>query len=147
MTALSLRSSALVPGGRHILLVDGQCVFCSRLVSTILRRDPAGTFLFAHVQSDLGRALLLRHGRDAGDLDPIYLLANEGTERECLLLDGAVGCEVWPRLYASARVLRALPLWLLNLGYRLFARVRTPLFGRYTQCYVPTPEERARFLA
>ena len=46
-----------------------------------------------------------------------------------------------------AAVLRWVPLALLNLQYRLFARIRYRLFGQAKGCIVPTEQERRRFLA
>lgn len=142
-----LRRTRLRPEGRHIVLVDGVCVFCNRLVSSIIRWDRTQTFHFAHIQSSFGRALLERHGRDPNDVDPIYLLANEGTPHEVLLIDGEAGREIWPRLFKGAALARLVPLGLLNLQYKLFAKVRYRLIGRYEQCHVPTASERARYLA
>lgn len=130
-----------------VILVDGTCAFCTRLVSTILRRDKAGYFHFAYIQGEFARAALSRQGRDPDDIDPIYLILNAGETGERVLMDGAAGREIWPRLFKLAIVMRWIPLVLLNLGYRLFARVRYPLFGQLKQCYVPTPEECARFHA
>ena len=49
----------------------------------------------------------------------------------------------WRRL----RWLRWLPRAVTDLGYRLFARLRFRIFGRLDACRVPSPLERARFLA
>lgn len=141
-----LRETKLLPGGRHVLLVDGHCVFCNRLVSFIVRRDKLGLFYFAPVQSNHGRELLARHGHDVNDIDTIYLVANAGTAQERLCLDGEAGREIWPRLFVLGYLTRLVPLALLNVQYRLFAAVRYRLFGRYESCYVPSAEERSRLL-
>jgi predicted DCC family thiol-disulfide oxidoreductase YuxK len=141
-----VRHSYLAPGGRHVILVDGLCVFCNRLVSMILRFDKKGVFHFAQLQSEFARGIVQRHGRDPDDVDSVYLLANAGTPRERLLIDGEVGREVWPRLFAVAAINRLVPLVLLNSTYRLFARLRYRLVGKYDHCHVPSPSERARYL-
>jgi predicted DCC family thiol-disulfide oxidoreductase YuxK len=41
--------------------------------------------------------------------------------------------------------LRWIPRPLADAGYRLFARYRYRLFGRFDTCRVPHPGERARF--
>jgi predicted DCC family thiol-disulfide oxidoreductase YuxK len=46
-----------------------------------------------------------------------------------------------------ATVVGVLPTALLNVAYRVVARTRYRLFGRYDSCRLPTPEERARFVA
>jgi predicted DCC family thiol-disulfide oxidoreductase YuxK len=129
-----------------VIVVDGTCVFCNRLVSFILSRDPAGLFHFTHVQSDFARRTLARHGVEP-NADVLYLIDAPGTSDERILLDGAAGRAIWPRLYRIAVVLRWLPLPILNFGYRLFARMRFRLFGRYDACIVPAGAQRGRFMA
>jgi predicted DCC family thiol-disulfide oxidoreductase YuxK len=141
-----LRESALLPGRRHVILVDGECIFCNRFVALILRLDRDGVFHFAHIQRENARAILRRHGRDPDDVDPIYLVANAGTPEEKLLIDGEVAREIYPKLFAPLVLVRLVPLPLLNLNYKLFARFRYRLVGKYDHCYVPTLSERARYL-
>jgi predicted DCC family thiol-disulfide oxidoreductase YuxK len=130
--------------GKTVIFVDGTCVFCNRLVSFILRRDRQGLFYFSALQSPFARDARRRHGHDPDDLDGIYALLNAGLATERLLVDGAAGREIWPRLFRIAAVLRWVPLPVLNPFYRLFARVRFRIFGRYDACRIPTAEERAR---
>jgi predicted DCC family thiol-disulfide oxidoreductase YuxK len=130
--------------GKIVVFVDGTCVFCNRLVSFILDRDREGLFFFSHLQSSFAREARRRHGHDPDDMDGIYALVDAGTPTERLCVDGAAGREIWPRLFRIAIVLRWVPLFVLNLFYRSFAKVRFSLFGRYDTCKMPTPEERAR---
>ena len=149
MDTATLTSGAQLPTaalGKSIILVDGLCIFCNRLVATIAKHDRAGRFLFVHIQSALGQAILTRNRHDPTDIDSVYLVTDAGTERERLHLDGAAGRLIWPALFRVAVLLRFVPLVLLNLQYRLFARVRYRLFGASTTCIVPSPELRARVL-
>lgn len=59
-----------------ILLYDGVCGLCNRMVQYILRRDPEGVFRFAALQSPLAKRVLGRHGADAGDLDSVYVVVD-----------------------------------------------------------------------
>ena len=131
----------------NILLVDGTCIFCNRIVTFILRHDRKALFHFAHLQSSFGRATLERHGRDPNDVDRICLLVDEGTAHERLLVDGEAGRVIWPALFRGAVILRWVPLPILNVFYRVFARYRYRLFGKYDSCRVPSAEERERFIA
>src|SRR6185369_3333024 len=98
----------------------------------------------SHLQSPFAVDARRRHGPDPSDLDGIYALVDAGLPTERLCVDGEAGREIWPRLFTAAFVLRWIPLFALNLFYRLFARVRFRLFGRYDACRVPSLEERAR---
>ncbi len=130
--------------GRTVILVDGTCVFCNRLLSFILDHDADGEFYFAHLQSAFGREAKRRHGFDVDDVDGVYALLDAGLPTERLVVDGEAGRAIWPRLFRLAAVVRWVPLPLLDAAYRAFSRVRFKLFGRYDSCHVPTAAERAR---
>lgn len=138
--------TASIPTGANVILVDGECVFCNRVVSFILRHDARHVFFFAHLQSGLAKELLARHGQRTDDIDSVYVVLDAGTTGERLLRDGSASRAIWPRLFWFARILRWMPLPLLDAGYRAFARRRYRLFGKYSACHVPTPLERGRFL-
>ena len=85
MTKESRTRSDLDFAVHPVVLYDGVCGLCNRLVRFILRRDPAGLFQFASLQSALAADILARHGADAGDLDTVYVVVNRGGEAEELL--------------------------------------------------------------
>ena len=85
MTKKSRTRSDLDFAVHPVVLYDGVCGLCNRLVRFILRRDPAGLFQFASLQSALAADILARHGADAGDLDTVYVAVNRGGEAEELL--------------------------------------------------------------
>ena len=114
-------------------------------MTCIFRCDHEQRFGFAHLQGAFAKDVLARHGLGV-DTDAIYLIANANQNDEQVLIDGEAGRAIWPRLFRVAVVLRYVPLPVLNLGYRLFARVRYRLFGQYEQCRMPTAQERSRFL-
>jgi len=136
----------LLPENAILLLVDGTCIFCNRLVSFILRRDRRGIFHFTHVQGELARNILARHGL-APDPDVIYAVLDLEKSSERVCRDGEAARQIWPRLFWFAAVLRLVPLFLLDVQYRLFAKIRYRLFGQAEACLVPSGDERRRFLA
>jgi predicted DCC family thiol-disulfide oxidoreductase YuxK len=50
---------------------------------------------------------------------------------------------IWPTV---ARVLRLVPRVLRDWGYRVIARNRYQLFGKYETCPVPSEADRERFI-
>ncbi|HEY8091256.1 MAG TPA: DCC1-like thiol-disulfide oxidoreductase family protein [Polyangiaceae bacterium] len=135
-----------IPSGANVVFIDGECVFCNRIVSFILAHDRRGLFHFAHLQGALAKEVLRRHDRSAEDVDSVYVLLDAGTPEERLLWDGKAARAIWPRLFWFATVLRWIPLSVLDFAYRAFAKRRYRLFGKYDVCHVPTPQERPRFL-
>ena len=133
-----------------ILLYDGVCGLCNRLVQFILGRDRAAIFRFASLQSPLAASILSRHGVNPTNLDTVYIVIdpNEPTEslRACsdavlFVLKELRG--IWRPL---AALLRLIPVPLRDSLYNRIASKRYKLFGRFDSCPIPTPETRNRFL-
>jgi predicted DCC family thiol-disulfide oxidoreductase YuxK len=134
-----------------ILLYDGVCGLCNRLVQFVLRRDPAGVFRFAALQSPLAERILARHGLDAGDLDTVYVVVNADQVDEILLPRSEAVIFVLKRLRfpfwrLTGFLLQLVPQALRSWGYGLVARRRYRMFGRYDACPLPTEDTRSRFL-
>ncbi|MCF7750925.1 thiol-disulfide oxidoreductase DCC family protein [Bacillus subtilis subsp. subtilis] len=133
-----------VGAGGPVIVFDGVCALCSRWVGFLLRFDRRGRYRFAAMQGASGRALLHRHGLDPDD--PLsFLLVEDGqawTDTDAMLrvLDGLGG--VW-RVSGG---LRALPRAWRDRAYRVLARNRYRWFGRHGRCYLPAPDQAARFL-
>jgi len=126
-----------------ILLFDGVCNLCNGAVRFIVRFGGEGIFKFAPLQSDVGQALLERHGLSTDDFDSAVLIedgeyATKSTAalRIARRLDGP-----WPLLYP----LTALPERVRDGAYDLVAEYRYRVFGRKDECPVPDPEIRDRF--
>jgi predicted DCC family thiol-disulfide oxidoreductase YuxK len=142
-----------------ILLYDGVCGLCNRLVQFILRHDRKAVFRFAALQSPLASRVLARHGADANDLDTVYVIQNYDTDAasasqshapEALLVRSSAIVFIFSQLgglwsFAGA-VLSVLPLPLRDWGYNRVARNRYRIFGRYNTCPLPSAETRSRFL-
>ena len=137
------------PAPAAIILYDGVCGLCNRFNRFVLARDPAGRFRFAALQGRVAGEILARHGRDARDLDTMYLVLNPGLPDERLLSKSDAALWVLRALgggWRAAGALRVLPRPIRNLGYDLVARTRYRVFGRHDTCPLPDPRHRARFL-
>ena len=72
-----------------ILLYDGDRVVCNRFVSFVLSRN--ATFRATSMQSEAGRRILKEHGKDAGRMETMYVVAGYQSEAErCLERSAAV---------------------------------------------------------
>ncbi|HVP30136.1 MAG TPA: thiol-disulfide oxidoreductase DCC family protein [Myxococcota bacterium] len=130
---------------RAILLFDGVCNLCHAAVRFVTERDPAGRFAFAPLQSELGRRLLRQAGLPEDTLDTVVLLQDG---RAYLRSDAML--RAMKRLRAPwplASLALVVPRFLRDGVYDFVARHRYRWFGRKDACPVPTPEQRARFLA
>jgi predicted DCC family thiol-disulfide oxidoreductase YuxK len=135
--------------GQHLILYDGVCALCNRLNQFVLPRDPGGLFDFASLQSETGRSIVRRFGRNPDDLDTFYVVADYRTGSPALLSKAYAGLFVMKMVgppWSWLGALRLLPRALLDWGYDLTARHRYRLFGRYDSCLLPRPEYRDRFI-
>lgn len=140
------------------MLYDGVCGLCNRWVQFILKRDAAGLFRFAPLQSRLAARVLAQHGVQTADLNAMYVVVNpdldatDGRERgaESLLARSDAVLFVMRELggiwSVGAWVLRVLPRPVRDWGYGLVARYRYRMFGRYETCPAPSEATRGRFL-
>jgi len=144
-----VHSGAQRPAGVHLVLYDGVCGLCSRLLQFLLRRDRRQVFSFASLQSAVGRSIVERSGGNPAELTSFYVIADYQTGASrvftrsdaALFVGGALG---WP--WRAAQLIRLVPHALRDRAYDVVARSRYRVFGRYDRCLVPSPEFRARFI-
>jgi predicted DCC family thiol-disulfide oxidoreductase YuxK len=133
----------------HLVLYDGVCGLCSRLLQFLLTHDRRGVFAFASLQSSTGRAVVEGLGGDPTELTSFYVLSNYRTRHSRILARSQAALFVagqlgWP--WKAAVIARILPTGLLNRAYNAIARNRYRVFGRFDQCLAPRPEFRGRFI-
>ena len=133
----------------HLVLYDGDCGLCSRVVRWLIAADRRGVLHFAPLQGPTARTLRRRCADIPDDLDSVlYVDRSTGGEvvssraaaviRLGRLLGGAWGL--------AAAVLSRLPRRLADAAYDAVAR-RRHRFGRTADvCTLAPPAARARFL-
>jgi predicted DCC family thiol-disulfide oxidoreductase YuxK len=138
-----------IPESHPILLYDGVCGLCNRLVQFLLKRDKHDRLRFASLQSELAKNLLRPHGADPQDLDTVYVVKNHGQSGETLLMRSDAVLYLLGQLggvWKLAVVGRVLPRPLRDAIYKLVAHNRYRVFGKYESCLLPEPQQRAKFL-
>lgn len=133
-----------IADGHSIVLFDGVCHLCQGAVKFIIKRDPAGRFHFASLQSAAASRLL--HGTEGqAEMPDSIVLIERGVcyTRSAAALRIAKGLRFpWPLLYAFI----AVPRGLRDMVYKAVAKNRYRLFGKDEACLVPTKEIKDRFL-
>ncbi|MBM4385176.1 MAG: thiol-disulfide oxidoreductase DCC family protein [Deltaproteobacteria bacterium] len=127
-----------------ILLFDGVCNLCNGTVQWVIAHDPEARIRFASLQSEAGRALVAKHGLPPDAMDTVVLVDGE---RHWVKSSAAL--EVLGRVggaWRLAALLRFVPRPLRDAVYDVVARNRYGWWGKREECWVPTPELRARFL-
>jgi predicted DCC family thiol-disulfide oxidoreductase YuxK len=137
-------------GSNPIVLYDGVCGLCNRLVQFVLKNDRNDVFRFASLQSKLAEQILVRHRLRSESLETVYVVLDYGLAEERLLSRLRAVVFVLQQLggpltYVSA-ILRVLPAPVQNFLYGLVARNRYRVFGRYETCPLPDSDTRSKFL-
>jgi predicted DCC family thiol-disulfide oxidoreductase YuxK len=133
-----------------VLFYDGVCGLCNRLIQFLLRHDREGLIVYAALQGQLARNVLSKHGADPSDLDTVYVVADWRTPTERALSQSPAILHALRQLGGGwgmlARLAGLVPRPVADLLYRVVARNRYRVFGKYDSCPLPSPEWRRRFL-
>lgn len=109
-----------------------------------MRLDRDRRFRYAPLQGELGTRLRRERDDVPGDLDSfVYLEDGRAYLRSRALVRAARQLR-YPWKLASW--LWIIPWPLTDLVYRLVARFRYRIWGRYQECRIPTPSERELFI-
>ena len=132
-----------------IVLYDGVCGLCNRLVQFLLKRDNRDRLRFASLQSEFAAPLLKRHSADPHDLDTVYVVIDYGQPGERLLARSDAILFLLSQLGGIWKLLgigRVLPKAFRDAAYRIVARNRYRVFGKHESCLLPEPKHRNKFL-
>jgi predicted DCC family thiol-disulfide oxidoreductase YuxK len=135
--------------GKTIVLYDGVCGLCNRLVRILLQHDRRDRFRFAPLQSEFASSLLAKHGINAADLDSVSLVVDYGlkTERTFTRSDAVLrATRELGGIWRSGGLGRVLPKTTRDWLYDLVARNRYRMFGKYETCPTPRGQERKKFI-
>lgn len=138
--------------GKKIVFYDGVCVLCSGAVHFIIRHDRRRRFLFAPLQGDTAKHMMVRRP-DITIADPpssiVYVRDFETSGEKARQLSSAV-LHIMKDLgggwFLLGCVLMLVPRIIRDPLYRLVAAHRYRWFGKRDTCLVPGNEEAARFL-
>ena len=116
----------------------------------LIVRDKNDRLLFAALQSDFAAKVLLRHGIDPKDLDTVRLIENYDEANEQVFGKSDAVARSLIELGGSWKLLGTIstfiPRFIRDRLYRLVARSRYRIFGKYETCMLPGPEQRSKFL-
>ena len=137
------------PESNPIVLYDGVCGLCNRLVQFLLKRDTHNRFRFASLQSEWANKLLRDYGLDPHDLDTVYVVKDYGLPEQSLLARSDAVLYMLNQLggvWKLSGVGRVLPKPIRDAVYKVVARNRYRVFGKYESCMLPEAKHRAKFL-
>ncbi|MEM9700797.1 MAG: DCC1-like thiol-disulfide oxidoreductase family protein [Pseudomonadota bacterium] len=130
--------------GRDLIVFDGVCVLCSGFFKFKLRHDRQKRFSFAMAQADLGQACYAALGMLLDDCESHLVIKDGWIHTDLDAFAAAMAGLGWPWKALSA--MGWLPRVVKVPLYRVLARHRYRLFGRYETCIMPDEGVKARFL-
>ncbi len=140
--------ASLAPG-QTLVIYDGLCGLCDRLVRFLLNRDSAARLRFTPLQGPLAEDLLRRHGWDRGQ-ETIRVVAGWGTSEERIIKRSSAVRhtlrQLGPWWSPLSRAGSLFPAALADRMYSVVATHRYRVFGRLDTCPIPRPEWRDRFV-
>jgi predicted DCC family thiol-disulfide oxidoreductase YuxK len=126
----------------YLIVFDGHCMLCNRFIQKMLKNDHSAKFTFSTLQG-------LPSSIDQGTLqtsiqDSISYLRNgiwfQKSTAVLLIYKDLYGTFHWTQLAWLC------PVFLRDLCYAYVAKNRYKWFGKRTSCYLPSPDERTRFI-
>lgn len=129
---------------RVVVVIDGSCVFCSRLARFAANRDKADHLRFVASESAEGM-----HFLRSCHLVPDQVASLVVVDGEEILLASEAALHIVRHLCLPWRLLsalRAVPLPVREWFYYLIASIRHRLAGRQTSCLLPEPALQTRRL-
>jgi predicted DCC family thiol-disulfide oxidoreductase YuxK len=134
----------------RIVFFDGVCGFCDQTVRWLLEHDIEAQLHFAPLQGETAETVRRRFpDRFPKDLDTVVYLRPDAEGQPDIAVRSAAIFELASDIGGVRWVgsLSALPSWLTDAAYRVFAACRYRIFGKLDACDIPTPGERARLLS
>ena len=127
----------------NIIVFDGVCNFCNRIIQLIIRHDPSSQIHFAAQQSEAGEKLI--KDLDIKESSNSVLFVKDGLVyyQSDAVIEIAKLLKGWPIIFKYGIIV---PRFLRNAIYKFIAANRYAIFGKQDQCMVPKEEEKGRFL-
>lgn len=127
---------------KPVILFDGVCNLCTGSVQFILKRDKEKKFLFASLQSDYGQKLLQQF-RLSNTFNS-FILYQDGN----IFTRSTAALKMFQLLkgWKWVKIFWIVPKFMRDGIYNLIAKNRYKWFGKKEECWLPTPELKARFL-
>ena len=136
-----------IPKNKQLILFDGVCNLCNSSVLYVIKRDKKDKFLFAPLQSEIGKEIISNFNIDTQKTDSILLY---NPEKNTITYKSSAALHIAKRLGFPLNVMALfiiVPPFIRNWVYDYIAKHRYRWFGKKEACMIPTPELQSKFMA
>lgn len=127
---------------KHIVFYDGECGFCQGIVQFVLRNDKRGSINFAPIQSEFTNIFFDNLNKPRPDLSTFYFYS-----KGKLLKKSSAALKLSLKLrfpFPLLSVFLIVPFFIRDFVYDIVAKNRFNFASK--SCYIPTDEEKSRFI-
>ncbi|NQX86835.1 MAG: thiol-disulfide oxidoreductase DCC family protein [Flavobacteriaceae bacterium] len=133
-----------IPKHKKLILFDGVCNLCNNTVQYVIQRDHKNKYLFASLQSKVGKQIIEAFNIDTTKTDSILLYSNGQ-----LYSKSTAALKVAATLGFPTNVLAIsliIPAFIRNVVYDYIAKNRYKWYGKKKDCMIPSPELKSKFI-
>jgi len=134
-----------IPENKALILFDGVCNLCSTSVQYVIKHDKNNKYVFAALQSDIGKELMVKHHIDSNKTDSILLYR----KRKGIVTKSTAALIIAKDLGFPTNLLSVfliVPTFIRNAVYDFVAKNRYKWYGKQDSCWIPTPELQSKFI-
>ena len=129
---------------QSIILFDGVCNLCNSSVQFVLDRDNKKQFLFASLQSDAAKKLLLQFNHEISNITSLVLIENDKIFYKSTAVLRIV--KKLKPLWCSLYIFILVPKYIRDITYDFVAKRRYNWFGQRETCLLYNGKYKNRFI-
>jgi len=131
-------------GQEKIIVFDGECNLCNRWVKFVLKHDLEHKFKFCALQSKTGKKISANFLKGSTELKTIIFINGNHmyVQSTAALYIFRHLTGIWRFMY----VFVSIPKFIRDFFYNIISKNRYKWFGKAKTCYVPSKENKSRFL-
>lgn len=127
-----------------VIFFDGVCNLCNSSVQFIIENDKENLFKFASLQSNYGQETLLQNNLNVNEFNSFIF-----QDGEKLYFESTAALKVAKQLKFPISLLYIfiiVPPFIRNGVYNFIAKNRYKWFGKKNECWLPSPDLKAKFI-
>ena len=128
-----------------IILFDGSCLLCNAWVRRLCSWDSKDVLRFATLESNTAKIFFEEHNLNPNSVETVVFWK----PKEMYAIEAKAIFEMFKTLgglWGLLTVFNFLPNFITQKTYRLIARNRYKWFGKSSDCHLPNPKYKHKFL-